>query len=291
MATTTATAKASLAARSSGTRTSSETLRGVVASGAPVTNARAPAALLEHRRHQRRGRGRARVRRRRCPLADLRPSSPRCRRIRLSARPVAERASSTTEGPARRLLPDPRRGRQRRRDRTTCRKAGWSSCSQELSDQFDYCSSPERGHVPASRGLRATRTSILLIRGPGARPRTRSVQNHLFDDRGADLRPGRPLQTASERTTPSSDGSTALFSTIPVLDPVVARTSGLSRLALLPRPAPAVPRGPSGARSDRGAPQHRLGESDRPLERRRSRSCRPTRRRPCRASGSWPTCS
>jgi len=104
-------------------------------------------------------------------------------------------------------------------------KAGLLEIYQELTGQSDYCTNENA----AALGFAASsgQTAINLL--PEKLTRNDSpVRNHLFDVIIPIYSPGAPTRTASERAAALLGWADGLFSPLPVLGPVVARTSGLS---------------------------------------------------------------
>ena len=100
----------------------------------------------------------------------------------------------------------------------------------ELSGQYDYCTGPDASALAeAAASGRQSVTSLggALASGHGKQSAT-GISNHLFVIVVPVYQPGLPVATTAEREHALLGWTDGLFSPVPVLAPVVARSAGLS---------------------------------------------------------------
>jgi diguanylate cyclase (GGDEF)-like protein len=221
--TTTSTAKASLTDAIQRDEDLVETLQGIVASGTPVTNSE----LQEEYSHVAAfddagviGLGYiARV-----PLADLKSFEAEVQ----ADPPLGESASEeVVHAEGRRadycLIRDAVGSGTGADDLS---RAGMTQLAQQLSDQFDYCAGAQ-----AATFLQSASTgdqNVVLLHPGLERDLDAPVKNRLFDIVSPIYAPGLPLGTSAERNAALLGWVDGVFSTVPVLGPVIGHTSGVS---------------------------------------------------------------
>jgi diguanylate cyclase (GGDEF)-like protein len=107
---------------------------------------------------------------------------------------------------------------------------GTKELSAELSGGYDFCAGQFASAFDDAAAIgRQTVTSLsqALASTPGKRDAP-GVQNSLFDIVVPVYRPGAPVKTTAERADALLGWADGLFSPLPVLTPVLARTAGLS---------------------------------------------------------------
>jgi diguanylate cyclase (GGDEF)-like protein len=223
VATTTATAKASLAGSIQRDEDLVQTLQGVVAGGTPVTNVELQQLYSNIAAFNDAGViGLGYVAK--VPAADLATFEAQVR----ADPPLGEPASEEVV-----------RGGGPRADYCLVRdavgsgagaedlsRAGMVELAQQLSDQFDYCSGPQAQTFLQSEATGDQHVSLLH---PSLESDLNApVKNRLFDIVAPIYASGLPQKTTAERTRALLGWVDGVFSTIPVLDPVVGSTSGVS---------------------------------------------------------------
>ncbi len=108
--------------------------------------------------------------------------------------------------------------------------AGTRELTTELSDQYDYCSgqyAPFLSKSAATGRQDVTSFDETLASTPGQR-KAAGVPNSLFDIAVPVYVPGAPLATTAERAQALLGWTSGLFSPLPVLAPIVGRSAGLA---------------------------------------------------------------
>jgi diguanylate cyclase (GGDEF)-like protein len=103
--------------------------------------------------------------------------------------------------------------------------AGMTELGQQLSDQFDYCSGSQAATFLQSE--RSGDQNVTLLHPGLEKDLDTAVKNRLFDIVAPIYAPGAPTETTAERSSALLGWVDGVFSTIPVLNPVVGRTSGV----------------------------------------------------------------
>jgi diguanylate cyclase (GGDEF)-like protein len=105
-------------------------------------------------------------------------------------------------------------------------RVGMIRVAQQLSDQLDYCHGPQAATF--SQSASSGDQNVILVSSTLGREVNPAVQNRLFDIVAPIYAPGLPRRTSAERNGALLGWVDGVFSTVPVLGPVVGRTSGVS---------------------------------------------------------------